>query len=51
MLADGLWSFADVTLGLDMPAVAWRDLWPIALIVVDLAVVFRGLARSRTSDP
>lgn len=48
LLAVGLWFFADITLGLDMPAVAWRDLWPVALIVVGLAVVLRGLAIRRT---
>jgi len=48
VLGVGLWFFADITLGLDMPAVAWRDLWPVALIVIGLAVVFRGMARRRT---
>jgi hypothetical protein len=48
VLGVGLWFFADVTLGLDMPAVAWRDVWPVALIVIGLAVVLRGMARRRT---
>jgi len=48
VLAAGLWFFADVTLGMDMPSVAWRDLWPIALIVVGFAVVLRGVAGRRT---
>jgi hypothetical protein len=47
VLAVGLWFFADITLGLDMPSVAWRDLWPVALIVIGLAVVIRGMARRR----
>ncbi len=47
VLAVGLWFFADITLGLDMPAVAWRDLWPVVLIVIGLAVVIRGMARRR----
>jgi hypothetical protein len=47
VLAIGLWFFADVTLGLDMPSLAWRELWPIVLIVVGLAIVLRGLARRR----
>jgi hypothetical protein len=47
VLAVGLWFFADVTLGLNMPALAWRELWPIVLIVIGLAIVLRGLARRR----
>ena len=47
VLGVGLWFFADITLGLNMPAVAWRDLWPVVLIVIGLAVVIRGMARRR----
>jgi hypothetical protein len=45
VLAIGLWFFADVTLGYDMPSIAWRDLWPLALIGVGLFVVIRGMTR------
>ena len=45
LLAVGLWFLADVTLGLDMPSIAWRDLWPIALIGVGLLVLLRGMSR------
>lgn len=48
VLAVGLWFFADVTLDMDMPTVAWRDLWPVALIVIGLAVLIRGVASRRT---
>lgn len=48
VLGVGLWFFADITLGMAMPAVAWRDVWPLALIVLGLAVVLRGVARRRT---
>ena len=48
VLAVGLWFFADITLGMDMPAVAWRDVWPVALIVLGLAVLLRGMASRRT---
>jgi cell wall-active antibiotic response 4TMS protein YvqF len=48
LLAVGLWFFADVTLGYDMPSIAWRDLWPIALIGIGLLVLVRGASRRRT---
>lgn len=47
LLGLGLWFFADVTLKLDLPAIAWRDAWPIALIAVGGLVIVRGLARRR----
>jgi len=48
VLAVGLWFFADITLGMDMPAIAWRDVWPVALVVLGLAVLVRGMASRRT---
>lgn len=48
VLAVGVWFFADITLGMDMPAIAWRDIWPAALIVLGLAVLVRGMASRRT---
>lgn len=47
LLAVGAWFFADITLGLEMPAIAWRDVWPLGLILVGLVVVVRGFARRR----
>jgi cell wall-active antibiotic response 4TMS protein YvqF len=47
LIAVGLWFFADVTLGLDMPSIPWRDAWPVGLIVIGLVVVLRGLGRRR----
>jgi hypothetical protein len=47
VLAIGLWFLADVTLGYDMPSIAWRDLWPVALIAVGLVVILRGMTRRR----
>jgi hypothetical protein len=48
VLAVGLWFFADVTLGYDMPSIAWRDLWPIVLIGIGVLVLARGMTRRRT---
>jgi hypothetical protein len=45
LLAFGLWFFADVTLRMDLPAVAWDDLWPVVLILLGGLVVVRGFAR------
>jgi Domain of unknown function (DUF5668) len=47
LLAVGLWFFADVTLGLDMPHMAWRDFWPVALIGIGVLVLARGMTRRR----
>ena len=45
VLAVGLWFFAEVTLGYDLPAIPWRELWPLGLIVIGLAVIVRGVTR------
>ena len=45
LLAVGIWFLADVTLRLDMPSVAWRDLWPLALIVFGGFIVLKGMTR------
>jgi hypothetical protein len=47
VLAVGIWFLADVTLGLDMPAIAWADIWPIGLILLGLLIVVRGMGRRR----
>lgn len=45
LIAVGAWFFAEFTLGYDLPAVPWRDLWPVVLIVIGLAVLLRGMGR------
>jgi hypothetical protein len=47
ILAAGLWFLADVTIGMDMPAIPWGELWPIGLILVGLFVVVRGMSSRR----
>jgi len=41
----GAWFFAEFTLGYDLPSLPWRDLWPIALILLGGAIVLRGAQR------
>ena len=45
VLALGLWLVADVTLGYDMPAIPWREIWPLALVGVGIVVIARGMTR------
>ncbi len=47
VLAVGLWFFADVTIGMDMPAVPWGDIWPLGLILIGGLIVVRGMSRRR----
>ena len=47
VLAVGLWFLADVTIGLDMPAIAWADIWPLGLILLGVLIVVRGMGRRR----
>jgi hypothetical protein len=39
--------YSSITLGLDVPDVAWRDIWPLGLIVLGLAVLIRGMSSRR----
>jgi hypothetical protein len=45
LLAVGGWFFLDQTLGWDMPAIDWGDLWPLILIVIGGVVIFQGISR------
>lgn len=47
LIAVGLWFFVQVTLGYRMPAIPWRDAWPLGLIIVGLVVIARGLTRRK----
>ncbi len=45
LIGVGGWFFLDHTLGMDMPRIAWGDLWPVVLLVVGAAVILQGLGR------
>jgi len=47
ILAVGVWFFAEVTLGLNLPAVPWDAVWPLAIILLGLVIIVRGLGRRR----
>ena len=43
----GLWYFAEHTLGIRMPDIAWRTIWPLILIVIGGLILLRSLERRR----
>ena len=43
----GAWLFAQVTLGLDVPAFDWNVAWPLALIIAGAIIVLGALAARR----
>jgi hypothetical protein len=45
LIVIGIWLFVDRTLGIALPNIAWRSLWPLALIVVGALVLIRSLDR------
>jgi hypothetical protein len=48
LLGIGLWFFAEVTLGIDLPTIRWGQLWPLILIVIGVLVLYGSrLGRSR----
>lgn len=47
LLGFGLWFLADVTLEMDLPAIAWDRIWPVLLIALGALVVLRGIGRRR----
>ena len=47
LVAIGLWFFAQITLGMDLPSFDWDVAWPVFLIVVGGTVLVSGLARRR----
>ena len=41
----GVWYFAEQSLGIRMPRIAWRDVWPVLLILLGVVVIVRSLSR------
>jgi hypothetical protein len=41
----GLWFFAKYTLGLDLPAVRWSQLWPLILIIIGGWILLGSMRR------
>jgi hypothetical protein len=47
VLAVGLYYFVDRTLGIDLPAVSWGNLWPVILIAIGGVILVRAWDRGR----
>jgi hypothetical protein len=45
VLVIGIWFLLDQTLGFDMPRIRWADIWPIILIVIGGAMLYRSAVR------
>ena len=45
ILAIGLWFFLDQTLGIRLPRIDWRYLWPVILILIGAILVYQGIRR------
>ena len=45
LVAVGLWFFAQYTLGLDLPAVRWSQLWPLILILIGGWILLGSMRR------
>lgn len=47
LVAVGLWFFAQVTLGYDLPTINWNLVWPIGLIALGAVVIGSAVTRRR----
>ena len=47
IVAVGLYYFVDRTLGIDLPAVSWGNLWPLILIGIGGLILLRAWERGR----
>ena len=45
ILAVGLWFFADLTLGLELPTIRWSQFWPLILIAIGGWIVLGTIRR------
>ena len=45
LLGFGVWFLAETTFGYDLPSLPWRDLWPLALVLLGGLIVLRGASR------
>ena len=45
LVAIGLWFFAQYTLGIDLPAVRWSQLWPLILILIGGWILLSSMRR------
>ena len=45
LVAIGGWYFLEQTLGIRMPRISWRDIWPVVLIVLGVFVIVRSMTR------
>lgn len=44
-LAIGGWYFLEQTIGIEMPRIVWREIWPVLLIALGAFMIVRSLGR------
>jgi hypothetical protein len=45
LVAIGAWYFLEQTLGIRLPRISWRDIWPVLLILLGVFVIIRTMSR------
>lgn len=51
LLIVGAWYMADQTFGMTLPDVDWDQIWPVALVLLGIGVLYRALRSREPAGP